>query len=177
MRQFLLRTALGLAVAAAAAAWLGPYDAGAVVPAQVTGAYRLKMKGDGWIRTKTAPYRMERLSGNAALLLARDTTDAAKVKVEIRLDPTLDNGLIDLATGEPAFTGSGYIVGDSLAIIDTATPTFSNALTLTFLKDGGKIAGNWMAVFPATDPASSAASAFAIEFEGKKLVLRSFDGR
>ena len=100
-----------------------------------------------------------------------------KMKVEIRLDPSFAGGLVDLATPEPAFTGSGYVVGDSLAVIDTGAPTYVNAFTLTFLRDGEKVVGHWTSVFPATDPASGAASGLAIEFAGRRAKQRSFQER
>lgn len=175
-RRFLLVT-LAAASAAAGALQLGSREASAVTPAQVVGAYRIKLKGEGWLRGKSSPYRAERIDGSAVLLLVRDTADSEKLKVEIRLDPSLAGGLADLATPEPAFAGAGYVIGDSLSVIDTGAPTYVNAFVLTFLKDGDKVAGHWMSVFPSTDPASGAASGLAIDFAGRRTKVRTLPVR
>lgn len=143
--------------------------ADAVAPAQVVGTYKLRLKGDGFVRSASDPYRIERISGTALLQIARTLADDTKVQVTIQLDKTLTGGIADLATPKPDFAGEGYIVGDSLTIIDTGGPTYVNALTLTFLKDGERVAGHWLASFPATDPAKSTTSGVGIDFAGRRL--------
>ena len=160
-----------LALACAVGLWeLRPApDASAVAQGLVVGVYKLKLKGDGWLRSSSAPYLLERVGGNALLVLSRNVPDDGKLKVEIRLDRALTGGLVDLATPDPAFVGTGYVVGDSLAVIDTGGPTYVNAFTLTFLKEGARVAGHWISAYPAVDPAAGPASAVGIEFAGRKL--------
>jgi len=177
MERRLLLVSLAAAALAAGALLLREHEAAAVAPSQIVGVYRIKLKGDGWLRGKSVPYRQERIFGNAVLVVARDSAANDKLTVEIRLDPSFAGGLVDLATPEPAFTGSGFVAGDSLAVIDTGAPTYVNAITLTFLKDGGKVAGHWMSAFPAAEPASGAASGLAIEFAGRRTKQRGFENR
>lgn len=157
---------------AAAGAWYAVRPATpvqAVAPAQVVGVYKIKLKGDGFLRTASDPYRLERISGSALLTVARSAADDTKIVVQIQLDKSLAGGIADLATPKPDFAGEGYIVGDSLTVIDTGGPAYVNALTLAFLKDGDRVAGHWLASFPATDLLKSTSSAVGLDFAGRRL--------
>jgi len=103
------------------------------------------------------------------LTVTRPLGDDTKIHVEIWLAPELDGGILDLATPAVAFVGDGILVGDSMAIIDTGAATYVNALTLTFLKDGERVIGHWVASYPASDAASGAASGVGVSFNGKRL--------
>jgi hypothetical protein len=173
MKRFLVLTLI--AAAAAGAVWLAvPHaqQARAVDATQVIGAYKLKLKGDGWLRGAQRPYVTERVSGLATLLLSRNVPDDGKLHCEVRLSSKFTNGVLDLATPEPAFVGDGFIVGDSITLIDAGRPTYVNAMTLTFAKDGAKVAGHWLASFPATDAATSPASAVGVGVTGRRVALR-----
>ena len=168
MKRLLLATAVALATAVLGLAWPGAPDASAVAPAQLVGAYRLKLKGEGWIRGTAEPYRSSRVGGAAMLTVTRNLADDTKLHVEIRLEPQLEGGILDLATPAVAFVGDGILVGDSIAIIDTGAATYVNALTLTFVKDGERVVGHWVASYPATDAASGAASGVGVSFTGRR---------
>ncbi len=164
--------ALALVVVATVAALLGrdAPEAAAVAPSQVLGVYKLKLKGDGWLRGSTAPYRVERVGGNANLLLSAGTD--GRLRVEIRLDPSFSGGLLDLATPATAFVGEGYMAGDSLTVIDTGAPTYVNAITLTFLKDGARLIGHWLSAYPPAAADAGPGSAVGIDVSGRKLGKR-----
>lgn len=168
MKRLLLAAAAVVAIAVAAIAWPSARDASAVAPSQLVGVYRLKLKGEGWIRGTTEPYRAERIGGQAMLLVTRDLADDTKLHVEIRLASQLDGGVLDLATPAVAFVGDGILVGDSMAVIDTGAATYVNALTLTFLRDGERVVGHWVASYPATDAAAGAASGAGVSFSGRR---------
>lgn len=170
MRRALAALALVLAAAVAAAVGRDAPEASAVAPSQVVGIYKLKLKGDGWLRGSAEPYRVERISGNATLVLAAGT--AGKVRAEIRLDPSFSGGLLDLATPATAFVGEGHMVGDSLTVIDTGAPTYVNAMTLTFVKDGARCLGHWLSAYPPAAADSGPGSAVGIEISGRKLGKR-----
>jgi hypothetical protein len=176
MKRFLLLACLATALAAGTAFVVRPRpdEASAVSPSQVVGGYKLKLKGDGWVRGTSVPYRAERIAGNAVLTLTRASADPLdrKLKVEIRLDQAFTGGLLDLATPDPAFVGEGFVVGDSMTVIDTGGPTFVNVLTLQFLKDGGRMVGHWVSSYPAADPDSGPASAVGIDFTGRHFKAR-----
>src|SRR5215510_9616415 len=154
MKRLLLVSAAALAVVAGSFAWPTARDASAVAPTQILGVYKLRLKGEGWIRGTTEPYRAERLGGLAMLTVSKSLTDDTKIHVDIHLAPQLENGILDLATPGVAFVGDGVLVGDSMAIIDTGAATYVNALTLTFLRDGERVIGHWIASYPATDAAN-----------------------
>jgi hypothetical protein len=168
MKRLLLTAVAALAAAAGTLALPQARDAAAVAPSQVVGLYKLRLKGEGWIRGSVEPYRSSRVGGSAMLTVTRPTADATKLHVEIRLAPQLDGGVLDLATPAVAFVGDGVVVGDSMAIIDTGAATYVNALTLTFVKDGERVVGHWVASYPATDAASGAASGVGVSFNGKR---------
>jgi hypothetical protein len=170
MRRTLAALALVLVATVAALLWHGAPEASAVAPSQVVGVYRLKLKGDGWLRGTTEPYRVERIGGGATLLLAAGT--AGRLHAEIRLDPEFTGGLLDLATPATAFVGEGYMVGDSLTVIDTGAPTYVNAITLTFLKDGARIVGHWLSAYPPAAADAGPGSAVGIGVSGRKLGKR-----
>jgi hypothetical protein len=169
-----LLVALGVAAAAAFAllAVRPAPQAEAVAAPQVVGAYRIKLKGDGWWRGTTTPYAVDRVNGNALLLLARNVPDDGKLKVVINVDT--QGGLVDVATPTPDFTGTGTLVGDSMTAIGSGTATYVNAITLTFQKGGTRILGHWIAAFPPSDaaPDASAAGGFGADFTGRKLNKR-----
>jgi hypothetical protein len=176
MKRALLLTALGVATAVSFGAAVSSPNASAVAQASLVGAYRLKLKGDGWWRGASSPYRIGRVSGNAVLVFTKSDPDDGKLHAAIQLDPKLADTLVDLATPNPAaFVGSGYVVGDSLTMVDTgstidpAGTTYLNALTITFLKDGAKLTGHWLTSFPASSPDSGPASAIGIDFTGRRL--------
>lgn len=164
--------ALALLVVAAVAALVAHEapDASAVAPSQVVGVYKLKLKGDGWLRGSSEPYRVERIGGNATLILSAGA--AGRLHAEIRLDPSFTGGLLDLATPATAFVGEGYMAGDSLALIDTGAPTYVNAMTLTFLKDGARVLGHWISAYPPAAADAGPGSAVGIEVSGRKLGKR-----
>lgn len=168
MRRLLLTSVAALAAAAGALALPQARDAAAVAPSQIVGLYKLRLKGEGWIRGSAEPYRSSRVGGTALLTVTRPSVDATKLHVEIRLAPQLDGGILDLATPAVAFVGDGVLVGDSMAIIDTGAATYVNALTLTFVKDGERVVGHWVASYPATDAAAGAASGVGVSFNGKR---------
>jgi len=172
MNRLLAAVTVAAAAAVAVVAVRPAPEAQAVAPAQVVGAYKLKLKGDGWWRGTTAAYGVERVSGGALLVLARSVPDDGTLKVVIQLDTA--GGLADVATPTPDFSGSGKIVGDSLTVIGSGTATYVNAITLTFLKGGTRVLGHWMASFPPSDvaPDSSAAGGFGVDFTGRKLSKR-----
>jgi hypothetical protein len=169
MKRLLLTTVAALAAAAFSFALPQARDAAAVAPSQIVGLYKLRLKGEGWIRGTTEAYRSSRVGGPAMLTVTRPAVDATKMHVEIRLAPQLDGGILDLATPAVAFVGDGVLVGDSMAIIDTGAATYVNALTLTFQKDGDKLVGHWVASYPATDAAAGAASGMGVSFTGKRV--------
>jgi hypothetical protein len=168
VKRLLLVCAAALAAAAGSLAWPTARDASAVAPSQLVGVYKLRLKGEGWVRGTTEPYRSERVGGSALLTVSRNVADDTKLHVEIRLAPQLDNGVLDLATPGVAFVGDGVLVGDSMAVIDTGGPTYVNALTLTFLRDGDRVIGHWVASYPATDAANGAASGAGVSFNGRR---------
>lgn len=168
MKRLLLTAVAALAAAAGALAWPVSQDAAAVAPSQLVGVYRLKLKGEGWIRGTTAPYQSSRVGGTASMTVTRSLADDTKIHVEIRLAPQLDGGILDLATPAVAFVGDGVLVGDSIAVIDTGAATYVNALTMTFFKDGERVVGHWVASYPATDAANGAASGVGVSFTGRR---------
>lgn len=168
MKRLLLTAIVALGAAAGALAWPVSQDAAAVAPSQLVGVYKLKLKGEGWIRGSIEPYRASRVGGAAALTVTRSLADDTKIHVEIRLAPELDGGILDLATPAVAFVGDGVLVGDSMAVIDTGAATYVNAMTLTFLKDGERVVGHWVASYPATDAANGAASGVGVSFTGRR---------
>jgi hypothetical protein len=170
VRRTLLLTALLAAGGAAAWHFSRPApEARAVTVSQVIGTYKLKLKGDGWLRGTSTPYRQERFGGGAVLVLSRAQPDDGRVHVEIRNAPELNGGLLDLATLEPDFSGDGRLVGDSsIAIVAAGSSTYVNTLTLTFQKDGAKCSGHWSVVWPA-DGDSGPAGAFDVSLTGRRL--------
>jgi hypothetical protein len=168
MKRLLLTAIVALGAAAGALAWPVSQDAAAVAPSQLVGVYKLKLKGEGWIRGSTEPYRASRVGGAAMLTVTRSLADDTKIHVEVRLAPELDGGILDLATPAVAFVGDGVLVGDSMAVIDTGAATYVNAMTLTFLKDGERVIGHWVASYPATDAANGAASGVGVAFTGRR---------
>ena len=118
MRRILLACLTALATAVALA-FSPASEVKAVPSAEIVGSYRLRMKGDGWMRGTSDPYRAEKIAGGATLLITRVVPDDGRLHVEILLDPALDGSLLDLATPEPAFVGDAALVGDSLTVIDT----------------------------------------------------------
>jgi hypothetical protein len=177
MRRFALAALVAL-VTAASCFWVAPgREARAVAPSQIVGAYRIRMKGDGWLRGTSEAYRSERVLGFGTLVLSRNTPDDGKLHVEIQLDDGLTGSLLDLATPEPAFVGDAAVVGDSLAIIDSGGPTYVNALTMTFFRGGGRIVGHWVSSFPAADSVLGAASGVGIDFVGRRVRGQGLDHR
>ena len=168
VKRLLLTAVAALAAVGAALSLPAPREAAAVAPSQLVGVYKLRLKGEGWLRGTTEPYRAERVGGSALMTVARAVGDDTKIHVEIRLAPQLDGGILDLATPAVAFVGDGILVGDSMAIIDTGAATYVNALTLTFLRDGERVTGHWVASYPATDAANGAASGVGVAFNGKR---------
>lgn len=156
------------ALALVGAALLARPEAGAVAPDDVVGVYKLKLKGDGWVRGTTQPYRAERIGGTATLFVARAPTADGKLHVEIRLESSLTGGVLDLATPATAFVGEAHLVGDSLTLIDTGAPTYVNALTLQFAKEGARLSGHWIAAYPASE-AGATASGAGLSFNGRRL--------
>jgi hypothetical protein len=176
MKRALLLMAVGFAVSVSSGLAVSPPDASAVDQSSLVGAYRLKLKGDGWWRGATSPYRIGRISGGAVLVFTKSDPDDGKIHAAIQLDSKLADSIVDLATPNPAaFVGSGYVVGDSLTMIDTgstidqAGASYVNALTILFLKDGAKLAGHWLTSYPASSPDQGPASAMGVEFTGKRL--------
>jgi hypothetical protein len=163
------RLALLLALAGAAAAAFALF---AVRQAPVVGTYKIKLKGDGWWRGTTTAYRPDRVGGTALLLLLRSVPDDGKLKVVIQVDAA--GSLADIATPTPDFSGTGVLVGDSMTVIGSGTPTYVNGITLTFLKGGARVLGHWFASFPPSDAAvdSSAAGGVGIDFTGRRLTKR-----
>jgi len=172
MRRLLLPLAVAAVAAFALVAVRQAPQAQAVAATQVVGTYKLKLKGDGWWRGTTTAYRPDRVNGSALLLLARNVPDDGKLKVVIQVEAT--GGLVDIATPTPDFSGTGVLVGDSLTVIGSGTPTYVNAITLTFLKGGARVLGHWFASFPPSDAAvdSSAAGGVGIDFTGRRLTKR-----
>ena len=177
MRSAALALALGVALGAAAvvvSTHAAP-EAGAVAPADVVGVWRVKLSGDGWLRTNAGDRQREAIRGPAylALSLVNPEANDRRLRVEVRLPPTMEGSLLDAATPEPAFLAEGYLVGDSMAVIDSGQPNFVNTLTLRFLKDGARVAGWWVAAFPPTSADSGAASAVGLAFAGRRLPTRA----
>lgn len=166
MRRALFLLALAAAGGAAWFALRPAPEASAVGLAQVVGTYKLKLKGDGWLRGTSTPYKTDRFAGGATLVLSREQPDDGRVHVEIRVDAALNGGLLDLATLKPDFSGDARIVGDSLAVIAAGGSTYVNALTLQF--KGTKLAGHWLVSWPAADD-SSPAGAVSVEILGRRL--------
>jgi hypothetical protein len=176
MTRAILLTVLGFAAAVASGAAVSTPDASAVPQSSLIGAYRLKLKGDGWWRGTSSPYRVGRISGGAVLVFTKSDPDDGMIHAAIQLDSKLTETLVDLATPDPAaFVGSGYVVGDSLTMLDTgstidrAGTTYLNAMTILFLKDGAKLTGHWLTSFPAASPDAGPASAIGVDFTGKRL--------
>ena len=163
-------------VAAAAAAWVAvprSETASAVAPSQVVGIYRIKLRGDAWWSAPLSSYAAERVNGGATLTFTSATSDAAdpRLRVEIRLDSGLTDGTLDLVTPNPAFLGEGYVVGDSMTVIDSGGPTYVNALTIQFLKDGERVVGHWLSAYPSTGPnggGTGASGGAGIDFNGRR---------
>jgi hypothetical protein len=168
---------LGMLGFVAAVAAMPAPDASAVARSRVVGAYRIRLKGDGWWRGTSSPYRVGRIAGGAMLVFTQADPDDGKLYAAIQLDPRLDDTLVDLATPDPAaFMGSGFVVGDSLTMLDTGSvltaggPSYVNALTIQFIKGGARLSGHWLTSYPATDPDSGPASAMGVTFTGRRLV-------
>src|SRR5262245_17827508 len=168
MRRLLLTAVAALAAAAGTLALPVSQDAAAVAPSQLVGIYRLKLKGDGWVRGTTEPYYASRVGGMALMTVTRNLADDTKLHVEIRLAQQLEGGVLDLATPAVAFVGDGILIGDSMAVIDVGAATYVNALTMTFVKDGERVVGHWVASYPATDAANGAASGVGVSFNGRR---------
>ncbi len=164
---------VGVAVGASLVARATAPPAGAVSPSQVEGAYQLKLKGDGFWRSSSEPYRVGRVAGNASLLISPHDPDDGGVHAEILLDAALAGSIADLATPDPlAFVGDGYVVGDCLTLVDSRSnlkPDFVNAFTIVFMKGGGKLAGHWLASFPAASADAGPASAVGLDFTGRRV--------
>jgi hypothetical protein len=165
------RLVVSLVVAAATAVVAARHgsEAQAVAAAQVVGTYRIKLKGDGWWRGTTDPYKADRTNGTGLLVLSHDVPDDGKLKVVIQVDAA--GSLVDVATPTPDFSGTGLVVGDSMTVIGSGAPTYVNAITLTFLKGGARLVGHWVASFPPSDaaPDTSAAGGFGADFTGRRL--------
>ena len=151
MKRAFLLTVLGFAAAVAAGAAISTPDAAAVPQSSLVGAYRLKLKGDGWWRGASSPYRVGRINGGAILVFTKSDPDDGMIHAAIQLDSKLTGTLVDLATPDPAaFVGSGYVVGDSLTMLDTgstidrAGTTYLNAMTILFLKRSSPVLGSLM---------------------------------
>ena len=176
MNRLLAAVTVAAAAAVAVVAVRPAPEAQAVAPAQVVGAYKLKLKGDGWWRGTTTAYGVDRVNGSALLILTRSVPDDGQLKVVIQVETA--GGLVDVATPTPDFSGTGRIVGDSMTVVGSGTATYVNAITLTFLKGGARVLGHWMASFPPSDvaPDSSAAGGFGVDFTGRKLAKRGGPG-
>lgn len=180
MKRLLL--SLTLAAAALACAWFAvpSRDADAVAAADVQGVYLLKLKGDGWVKGPSVNggrFRASGLRGQAYLLVGLVNADDndGQVTVEVRLAQTLEGSVLDQATGSPDFVGRGYLVGDTLAVIDSGASIFVNALTLRFTKGGRVVAGNWMVAKPATaldGRDGSFAAAATVALKGKLVRVK-----
>lgn len=174
LARMLVFTVLAMACGAAVVALPSAPQAQAVAPSQVVGTYKVKLKGEGWLRSAEEPYRAERAGGRARLILSRASLDAQdpKLRVTIQLDPTLEGGLLDLVTTDPDFQGEGYLVGDSLTVIDTGGATYVNVLTLQFTKEGAKLSGHWISALPATSVNTATAGAAGLLVTGRRVVTR-----
>jgi hypothetical protein len=168
MKRVLLTIVAAAAGALAVAVATPAPDAQAVVSAQVVGTYKLKLRGDGWWRGASTPYSLSRVNGWAYLVLTRSIPDDGKLKVAIQVDSA--TSLVGVATPTPDFSGTGILVGDSMTVIGSGAPTYVNAIQITFLKGGAKVAGHWMAAFPPSDvvPDGNAAGGFAASFTGRR---------
>lgn len=176
MTRTYLLAALGFAAAVAFGVTVAPHEASAVPDAAVVGAYRIKLKGDGWWRGSSSAYRVGRIAGAALLVFTKADPDDGKLHAAIQLDEKLAGTVVDLATPDPAaFVGSGYVVGDSLTLIDTgsaidrAGASYLNALTILFQKNGARLTGHWLTSYPASSPDAGPASAIGVDFSGRRL--------
>jgi len=176
MKRALLLFAVGFAAAVCALGREASKDASAVTPENVIAAYRLKLKGDGWWRGASSAYRVGRVNGGAVLVLTKSDPDDGKIHAAIELDAKLAGTLLDLATPNPAaFVGAGFLVGDSLTLVDAgstvdaAGPTFVSALNLQFQKAGAKLTGHWLTSYPPSSSDSGAGSGIGVEITGKRL--------
>jgi hypothetical protein len=59
-------------------------------------------------------------------------------------------------------------VEDELTLIDTGAPTYVNAITLQFQKEGSRLSGHWIAAYPAAE-AGATASGAGVTFTGRRL--------
>jgi hypothetical protein len=170
VRRLLVSTALAAAAAVVLANLRTDAPVEAVAPSQIIAEYKLKIRGEGFLRGNQTPYSYQRLAGTAYLTFssASGDPDDKRLRVEIRLDDTLQGGMVDLATPFEAFLGEGYLVGDSMTVIDTGGPTYVNVLALQFIKDGKALTGHWISSYPASSPDSGAASGIGLTFTGKR---------
>ena len=166
-----------LLVVAVATAFVGmmalpdPPPAEALVPAQVVGRYRLKLKGLGALRADAA-YDEGKIRENAELVLTHSEGDAnsALVDVEIHLVGARRNSLLERGTPEaPQFRASGMLVGNTLSLIDTGSAGFVNVLTLQFLRNGKKVAGGWITALPATAADRGPMVSLHVAVSGKRV--------
>lgn len=148
-----------------------PPTADALVPAQVVGRYRLKLKGIGALRAD-ADYDEGKIRENAELVLTHTGGDAnsALLDVEVHLVGARRNSLLERGTPEaPQFRASGMLVGNSLSLIDTGSAGFVNALTLQFLRNGKKVSGGWITALPATAADRGPMVSLHVAVTGKRL--------
>ncbi|MCE9638142.1 MAG: hypothetical protein K8T90_20765 [Planctomycetes bacterium] len=153
-----LAALLGAVVAVAA---LPSPQADAVPSGGVLGTWKLKLKIDGFGARASAQgagaatVDSQRAVGDAVLVIRpRDAqVNDGIVTIEVALDAATAQTVLGRATpGTPAFRGTAAILGDSLAVIDSGQPNYVNAITLRFAPGGRKLAGSWIAVFPASEP-------------------------
>jgi hypothetical protein len=145
--------ALGAALATSVAA---PAAVEAVPSGDVVGRYRIVLKGEGF-GARPSPKDdgvkvvAGKVSGGGTLEVeARDAdVNDGIVTVRITLDPATAQTLLGPAVGNPPFTATAALVGDSIALIDAGQPNYVNAVVLRFHNGGRKVSGSWMAAFPA----------------------------
>lgn len=174
MRTALLLLVIVLVAAAALLTPTGTPSAEALVPSEVVGEYRLKLKGEGGLRSDT-DYDEAKVREKALLVLshADDDPGSDELDVEIRLVSPRKNSLLERGTPEsPQFRARGVLVGNSMALIDTGTSGFANVLTLRFLKGGKKVAGGWISALPADASDRGPLVALHVNISGKRLKTR-----